>query len=166
VWEGLATRLERIRVLELLLVPAASAFAYALMRHGQRLDRIGSDIAKAWGPRLPSVEAGSIAELRTQIESAYGNEAQATRLVEAAALLSNGAYADAVRTLVALNADVMARRGGAAWIGLEGGRIAVRLKEETAELPSRAYLRAPWRNTYFIDSLHRVQKALEVQRGR
>jgi hypothetical protein len=165
-WEPLAACLKRIRELELLLVPCSSAFSYMLSRHGQPLDRLGLDVARAWGQRLSTLDASAIKTLEADIAKAYGAAEPATRLVNVAAALSTGSYAEALKLLVDHNAAVMTRRGAAAWIGLDNERIDVRLNEEVGDLASRVELRAPWRNTYFINSLHQVQMALEARRGR
>ena len=71
-----------------------------------------------------------------------------------------GDWRAAVEGLIQFNAFIMKRRGGAAWIRLEKDTVKVDYREEGADLADPTELERPWRNTYFINSLHGVKREL------
>jgi len=159
--DALAEALDRIDRLEAVIAPAGYAFGFLLARSGQEPGAVAREIAQSWGRRVPGVEAGRFAELGAEIEAAYGREGAGARWVEVARGFTEGRYEEALRHLVDLNAEVMlARNGSAPWVRLTKGRLEVRYLDESGALPAAEDLPHLWRNTYFLNSLHRVVATL------
>jgi len=164
-WETLVERLERIRDIECLLVPCSTAFAFILSCHDRAIEQLGSDMKKAWGGSLTTVEPSAIESMKDHISNAFGNVEPADYLIKIAYALYSGEYVEVIKLLLLHNDYVMEQRGAAAWVVLNGEKIAVRLNEESGDLTNKDQLRTPWQNSYFINSLYRVQTTLEARRG-
>ena len=54
------------------------------------------------------------------------------------------------------NTEVMKERGGAPWLEVDGRKLKVRIKAETALLPEADALPDLWVNSYFLHSLKRI----------
>lgn len=159
----LAERLSRIGALESVLVPMDSAFGFLLSRDRQPIDQVASEIRRAWGTRLRHIDTNAVAELRGRIADAVDDGDFADRIVSAARAFAEGDYESALGTLLEQNAAVMMARGGAQpWVRLDGRRLDVRYRDETAALIAADDLPTAWRNTYFINSLHTVATTLRA----
>jgi hypothetical protein len=160
----LATHLESIGTIETLLVPMESAFAFLLTRDRQSLATVASDIRKAWGRSLRHIDPTAIAMLRPTIAAAFhDDEKVADRFVQIATAFAAGTYDEALRLLLAHNADVMqARNGSQPWVRVESGQLDVRYRDESGTLVPADELPEHWRNTYFINSLKTVVSTLRA----
>jgi hypothetical protein len=163
VWEPLRDRLERIDLLEALLVPAAAAFGFLLARHGQRLADVAGELHREWG-RLAFVDAQALLALRPEVAAAFHAPEAAERWARIAEALSAGEAETLLRLLVEHNAAVMAARGSSqAWVRLAHGRVDVRFRDEASSLPARAELAGLWWNNYFLDPLKEIVMTLAVE---
>lgn len=73
------------------------------------------------------------------------------------ARLRSGDTLAALRGLLEMNKTIMAGRGGAAWVEeARDGRLRVRVKAETAHLPSPEELQIRWDYDYFLRSYARI----------
>jgi hypothetical protein len=157
-WEPLADRLERIRVCETVMAPAAALFAALLGLDGEPMKTITGRMESAWGPKVRTIDPGAFSALRVDIG---GDDAtMADRWIAVAEGLATGDYRSAVTTLVQQNGSVMANRGGAAWIYISGGRFHVRVRDEQGRLPDHEELPELWRFPYFLESIRTVAEAL------
>jgi hypothetical protein len=140
-----AIRLARITAAESVLAPAAALFGYLLTQDDRRLDEIALDVRRTWGDALDSVHGAA-----TEVLGGMWSEIAQT--------LAAGEYEASLRLLLRHNRDVMAERGGsAAWATSDGdGRLRVRFRDDTADLPDRDDVRTLWRNPYFLPSLWSV----------
>jgi hypothetical protein len=151
--QTLAHVLRSIQKLEPLLAASASLFGYLLTRGGSSLERIAREVRKEWGQRLGHIDIKGIEAQMSEIQTAGRNRDLTQGIGSLASSLFEGDYATAARAAMDLNAAVLKARGGNPWVSLEGGRISVRLKEESGSLIPREKLPRPWSNTYFINSL-------------
>jgi hypothetical protein len=151
----LARRLKRIATLESLLAPSATLFDYILTRHGQKLGDVAAGLTDRWGRGVPNLDPAAFDDLVPEIAHA-ATEEFALHCKQCAGALAAGAYEDAVRTLLDLNAAVMRGRQGAPWARMESGRIDVRYRGSEQLLPDAEAMGALWRNGYFIESLKRI----------
>jgi hypothetical protein len=71
-----------------------------------------------------------------------------------------GDWRAAADGLIDFNTAVMKRRGGAPWIRREKSALRVEYREDGADLAAPSTLEAPWQNTYFINALYGVKRAL------
>ena len=62
--------------------------------------------------------------------------------------------------MIDFNTFIMKRRGGAPWIRREKDTIKVDYREEGTDLSDPSELERPWQNTYFINALYGVKRAL------
>jgi hypothetical protein len=83
------------------------------------------------------------------------------RLVQVAATLSDGNYAEAILLLLKQNEAVMQARGGGAWVRVENGQLDVRLRAEERGLTPATDLPDLWSNPYFLNSLKRLGMQIE-----
>jgi hypothetical protein len=153
--EALAAALERIRHLEPFFVALAEAFGYLISVRDSSIETVAKDISRAWGRKLRHVEAGEIERLRLRFEDVASSEG-AERLIGMARALRDGDYSTVLRLALAHNASVMKARGGAPWVTEEGGRLRVRLREESRALSEKEALPTLWYNSYFINALKAV----------
>jgi len=158
---ALAHRLSRICHLESLLAPAAAVFDFVLVRHRQTVASVAKEIRAAWGSRLSLLDVEAIRELRDEIAQAFGDSAAGVRFIGVAEAFLGGDYAQVVKLLLEQNAFIMQARGGsAAWVRMAAGRLDVRFRDETAELPKRSEVAHLWRHNYFLESLNGIVHAL------
>lgn len=159
--EELATRLDRIRVSETVLAPVASLFGYLLSQHGQDLESVASMLRRQWGARVSTVDPAAVQTLRSEFEAAVGDATAASRWLEIANTLAVGDYKALLGLLLEQNRFVMTQRNGSApWAEVRSGRLHVRFRDETSDLPRREDLAGLWRFPYFLTSLRRVAVAL------
>jgi hypothetical protein len=158
-WEALVDRLERIDLLESVLVPAEGAFGVLLARHGQKASDVAKELGKEWGA-LQFLDANAFQALRAEVGDAFHEPAAGERWVRIAGALAEGDYSSLVRLLLEHNAFVMQARGSDAWVRVVDGRLDVRFRDEVSRLPGKKELPDAWRNNYFLDPLKDVMNTL------
>lgn len=157
----LAHRLERIRHCETLVAPASVLFWYLLARDEQPVADVAAALRKQWG-KLGTVDVEAVAALKSEIGNAAGDSAAGDRWAMLGEHLAGGDYVAVIRLLLEQNRAVMKARAGAApWIEERNGRLVVRFRDESGNLPERADLRLLWRFPYFLESLRVVTLALK-----
>jgi hypothetical protein len=160
--EPLTARLQRIDILESVLVPAAFAFGFLLSRHSQTLVSTAREIADEWGP-LRFVDVPAFQTLQLEVGEAFHDVAAGERWGRVAAALSAGEYEALVRLLLEHNAFVMQSRNGSnPWVRLAHGRLDVRFRDEVVDLPNRRGLPEMWVNNYFLNPLKSVVSTLRA----
>lgn len=157
--DDLVRSLDAILTVEPLLAAASSLFSFILQRDRGSLDDIATELRRQWGDGLSHLRIDRLAALRTAIAD-VGGETLSTNLQRLAIELHGGAYESAIGTAVHDNKHVMTQRGGAPWVVIEKGKVEVRLREQPATLPERDELPWLWQNTYFINSLKSIGRAL------
>jgi hypothetical protein len=157
--QPLATALDAIRIVEPLLATTGSLFGFLLLRGEAKVETVAKDITGKWGKSLAHLEPAELEPLRDRIVDTTSLDSY-TRIGRMAHGLRSGDYTDVIRTAIDLNADVMRGRGGAPWMSIENGRIKVRLREESGNLPEGEDLPHLWQNSYFIHSLKSVGRTL------
>ena len=157
--------LERIRVAELLVGPAARLFMLLLARDNQLPRDVSSEVRQHWGPKVASIDPDAIEGIRGEFANAQDEHATSNRWVRIAHTLSSGDYEAALLLLMEQNRAVMLSRGGAApWVEIRDGKLHVRFLEESGtQLPLRSELPSLWTNSYFLDSLRAVTMQVEGQ---
>lgn len=157
----LADRLERIRTSEAVLAPVSYLFGYLLSQHGADLESVGMTLRRQWGGRVATVIPDAFEALRPEIQDAVNSGEAAERWGLIAEALAGGDYLHLLRLLLEQNRFVMTERNGSApWAELRGGKLHVRFRDETSNLPQRKGLAELWRFPYFMPSLRRVALAL------
>ncbi len=156
--------LERIRVAELLLAPAARLFMLLLGCDGQLPGDVSVAVRKQWGPRVASIVPNAIERIRGEFADAQDESTSSDRWVGLAHALASGDYNVALSLLIEQNRAVMVSRGSAApWVEIRDGKLHVRFLEESGtQLPTKSELPSLGINSYFIDSLRRI--AMQVER--
>jgi hypothetical protein len=161
--DELADRLERVRLCESVLAPAAILFAFLLAFDGETPERLAKTVREAWGDRLRTIDLDGVYGLRAELVAATGSQEAGERWVELGEALAGGSYEQALHLLLAQNQYIMASRGsGAPWAEVRDGRLHVRVRDENGYLPKRDELTQLWRFPYFLDSLRQVARAIEV----
>lgn len=156
--EALVASLERIESLEHLLSPARVAFGYLLTQDSRPVRDVAAAIRKSW-KRPPQLDAEAIGGLESVIAAAAGSKTIASKWVGLASSLENGDYESSIRLLVDMNTEVMRLRDGSApWVGIEAGRLRVRMADEMERLLPREEVENLWRSTFFINSLWSVSR--------
>lgn len=137
--------LDNIAMIERLLVTANVLFSYMRRKDGENLISLAEAIDRLY--RFDYLSDGP--ELR---DVPYGPDLDALR-----SHLRSGDTQNALRGLLKLNKKIMAGRGGAAWVEEAGaGSLRVRVKAETAHLPSMEKLQRQWDYDYFLRSYARI----------
>ncbi|HEY9148654.1 MAG TPA: hypothetical protein VIQ22_06545 [Gammaproteobacteria bacterium] len=137
--------LDDVSQIERLLVTANVLFNYLRRQDGEPLAPLAEAIDRIYrfddlpvGPELADVP--------------YGMDLETLR-----ARLRGGDTLGALRCLLDMNKEIMAGRGGAAWVEEAGdGRLRVRVKAETAHLPPMDELQSRWDYDYFLRSFARI----------
>ena len=162
--ERTAERLERIRTAELVLAPAAALFGFLMGSEGQTILDVANFVRKQWGQSLTTINVEDTALLEGDLCSAAGDKDAALRWLRLSCALAEGAYEEAIRLLLEQNRFVMKMRSNAApWIDLRENKLQVRFRDERRlPLPEKNWLPQYWRHSYFIDSLRKVAKTLQV----
>lgn len=155
----LADYLEGIAACESVLAPAAAVFALLQARDRQRVAAVAKELESAWGASLGTVDVKGFGFIRPQLAAASG-DTLAELWVHLAENLAAGSYAEAIRLVLRINAEVMKSRGGAPWVTDEGGLLRVRFRDDKQRLPTKKELRDLWRNPYFLESLRLVSREL------
>ena len=102
--------LERIRVAEMLLAPAARLFMLLLGCDGQSPRDVSMAVRKQWGPRVASVDPDAIEAIRNEFVGAEGEQASSDRWLQLAHAPANGNYDVALPLLIDQNRGVMVSR--------------------------------------------------------
>lgn len=165
--EGVAAFLERIRVAELLVAPAARLFLLLLGRDGQLPQDVSADVKKQWGPKVASIDPEAIEGIRGEFADAQDEHTSSERWVRLAHSLASGDYYSALLLLIEQNRAVMQSRGSTApWVEIREGKLHVRfLDERGGQLPTRPELPSLWTNSYFVDSLRTVAMEVDGHHG-
>lgn len=159
-WARVGDALQRIDVLESVLVPAEAVFQRLQARHGQTPDQVARDLSKSWGA-VSSIDAEACRALRAELDAAAFQPEEGERWVRVAATLAAGDYGSVLRLLLDQNTAVMRSRGGSApWVRISGGRVDVRFRDELSELPGKRELLDAWANNYFLTPLKDVMGTL------
>ena len=134
-YEDLHDRLWRILRFERVIGPAARVFGY-LQDHADArpLDHLAVDLAKTWTSGLGHIEPEAFSAYLEPVEALHKDDG-VRRFEELARALHHGDWISVIETVLAQNADVMARRGGGPWIVREGDVLQVRHKQDGADLP-------------------------------
>jgi hypothetical protein len=159
--------LERIRVAELLVAPAARLFMLLLGCDGQLPRDVSAAVRQRWGPKVLSIDPDAIDGIRGEFASAQDEHISSDRWVRLAHSLASGDYDAALSLLIEQNRAVMVSRGSAApWVEIRDGKLHVRfLDESSGQLPTRSELPSLWTNSYFLDSLRTVAMQAEGHHG-
>jgi hypothetical protein len=159
--------LERIRIAELLVAPAARLFMLLLACDGQLPRDVSAAVRKQWGSKIASIDPDAIEGIRGEFANAHDEQASSDRWVRLAHALASGDYDAAMSILIEQNREVMASRGsGAPWVELRDSKLHVRfLDESSGQLPTQSELPFLWTNSYFLDSLRTVAMQVEGRRG-
>jgi hypothetical protein len=159
--------LERIRVAELLLAPAARLFMLLLGCDAQLPREVSVAVRKQWGPKVTSIVPNAIEGIRSEFADAQNEATSSDRWVGLAHALAFGDYDVALSLLIEQNRAVMVSRGGAApWVEIRDGKLHVRFLEESGtQLPTKSELPSLGINSYFIDSLRGIAMQVEGRNG-
>jgi hypothetical protein len=161
-WQGLVSRLERIRTCESLVAPSSRLFSFLLAHENRAIGEVVNRIRERWGSGVKSINTEAVADLGTEVIEALGDREAAPRWLAVARALSGGDYDRAVTLLLEQNAVVMANRGGSGpWAELRRGRLAIRFRDESGDLPTKTELAELWRHPYFLDSLRTIVRELK-----
>lgn len=158
--QTLATRLEKIIILESLFVPAEALFNYLLMSQGKRINELVSQLETRWGTQVPNIDYDGLHSLVPEITNSVN--AQISNAINKCCLgLAKGDYKMALNALLAWNKEAMLGRKAGPWVRVnERGFVEVRYRGTDQLLPEREALPNLWRNSYFIDSLKHVSLQL------
>lgn len=158
--EGLSRALWRVVHLEALLAPAMALFDFILFQNAQRLSDVANDLTKRWGRCVPNLDRAAFEGLHAEIQDASRAET-ATAMLGCHSALANGAWEEAIESLLQWNALVSEDRKSAPWVRLaEGRRLEVQHRGSEQLLPDGDELGTLWRNTYFVDALKAVTRQL------
>lgn len=158
--EELAGRLSSIQRLEGLIVAAANLFGFLLRCDGRGIDGVERDVRRAWGHGLKTTAPAITATVQKEIDRIAQAPEAADYLGQFGGHAGAGDWRAAAEGLIEFNTFIMKRRGGAPWIRREKNTIKVDYREEGTDLADPAELERPWQNTYFINALYGVQRAL------
>ena len=162
--EEAAFRLERIRVAEALLAPAADLFNLVLANNDQTLADVARATKTSWNSGLKSLPLKAISELEPELRDAIGDKDASQRWLQIAEYLANGNYVDAIKLLIDQNAFVMkARAGTGAWVELSKDRLKARfLDAGSNDLRPRRDIPDLWRHSYFLDAMRMIAMDLKA----
>jgi hypothetical protein len=147
-------RLWGIRRFDHVIGPASLVFGYLQERGDDRtIDDVASALRATWGHGLGHVDPVGLADDLEPVRQLHGEDG-VRRFERLATALHDGDWVGVVESVLAQNADVMARRGGGPWVVADGGTLRVRYHQDRAELidePARALL-----HPYFLRSVKAV----------
>jgi len=153
--------LERIRVCDSIVGLSSRTFAFLLSRDSTPLREVAAAMRDRWQGGVPTIDVEAVKEIKPELEAASASSNSAGRWLELARCFLTGHYEDVVRLLIEQNRYVMNYRGGSGpWISEELGRLRVRVRDETGELPSRSNLKSLWVFPYFLGALRSVIQQL------
>jgi hypothetical protein len=160
--EELVGRLQSILRLEVHIVAAANLFAFLLKCHGRKIADVSEDVRRSWRQGLAMIKPDITSIVERDVSLIAQAPESAGFIKQFGQHASDGDWQAAIEGLTAFNEYVMRRRGGAAWIRVEDGQIRVDYREEGVDLASAKEIDSPWRNTYFINALHGIQRELKA----
>ena len=158
--EELAGRLSSIQRLEGLIVAAANLFGFLLRCDGRAIDGVERDVRRAWGRGLRTTTPAITTAVENEVQRIAQSPEAAVYLGQFGRHAAAGDWRSAADGLIDFNTFIMKRRGGAPWIRREKDTIKVDYREEGTDLADPADLERPWQNTYFINALYGVKRAL------
>jgi hypothetical protein len=157
---ALAERLDRVDHLESLITPAAIAFGFLLSRNGQTVSNSAGELFRIWG-RLRHLDLDRIRAIVPEIVEALHDDDSGERWLRIGTAFRDGDYESAARLLIEQNSFVMRKRNGSEpWIRNVGGKLDVRFRDESWNVPTVKDIPNLWFNSYFIDSLRAVTNTL------
>ncbi|MBN1903050.1 hypothetical protein JW926_17130 [Candidatus Sumerlaeota bacterium] len=161
--EEVSEKLERIRICEMLMAPAAALFDFLLGSEGQTIAEVAKAVYKQWGKSLKTIDVEATALLEGDLRNATNDNETAKRWLQISQALYEGSYEKAILLLLEQNRFVMKVRSNAApWIDLQNDNLHVRfLDEQPRPLPEKDDLPEYWRHPYFIESLRSIAKDLQ-----
>jgi hypothetical protein len=159
-YDALAARLIGIERLEGLIVPASNLFGFLLRCDGRAVEAVERDVRRAWGRGLKWMQQDLTEATRNEMISIANAPDSAAHLGGFGRHAGAGDWRGAIEGLIDFNAVIMRRRGGAPWIRREKDMIKVDYREEGGDLADPAQLAQLWQNTYFINALHGIQRAI------
>jgi hypothetical protein len=158
--EELASRLQSIQRLEWVIGAAANLFNFLLRCDRRTMADVVRDIRHSWKAGLKTTGAEVSDAVQSDVERVTQAHDAAAYLAAFGRHAAGGDWESTVNGLLAFNAFVMQQRGGAPWVRLENGILRVDYREEGADLADPAELEQVWQSTYFINTLHGVQRSL------
>lgn len=162
-WSELEADLVAIAALEPLLVACEELFALLCSSDGESVDSVSDGLCGCWKSGLGFLKLEELQRQRPMVQAAYNDAKLADRLLSTAEALATGDYASAIKSLLDQNAAIMSNRHGVdAWVRLDGGKLKVNFLEDAGPPSKRDEVPRIWRNTYFINSLKRVARTVEV----
>jgi len=153
--EELRDRLSRIRCFEHVVGPSRRLFSHLQNSNGREVDPIVEGLREVWGGGLKHVDPEAFALHLEPVVELHGSEGE-QRFIRLAQALRDGDYPVVLDLLLAQNREVMDRRGGGPWVVFDKGRIKVRYRGESDELPEATDLPTLWTNVYFLDALKSI----------
>ena len=161
----LARRIDRILVLEALLVPCDVIFRFLQTRHGQSPSEVAATLAERWGGRVPHLDPQEFDGIREEVFSLVGEDITARMTAVQHALLV-GDYLVAIEHLLAWNQLVMMHRSASPWVRLDDrGALDVRYRGVENEIPTSEVMSSLWRNSYFVNALKALVDQTAVPRS-
>lgn len=155
----LAACLTRILGLEAAIAPAQHVFDYVMSHNGVSPKSVADSIKDQWGTSLPLVHA-DLSEIMPVIRETVGDD-QASCLQHTNESLAQGDYQNAIKAVIDWNSTVMQARGASGWMGNRRGKLVVKLREQSPNLPATDDARFSWVNSYFLGSLKDITFQLE-----
>lgn len=161
-WDALRSDLASIAALEPLLVASQQLFSTLCSNDGETTASIAQDLSARWSKGLGFLRLRTLEDRLPTMTEGYGDASLAERLLHIAQLLSTGDYEGAVRELLEQNRVIMStRHGSEPWVRLEKNRLRVHFADEADPPAAKQELQRTWRNTYFINSLQSITRAVE-----
>ena len=160
--KDLTERLDRIIRVESVVAPASLALTYLLSKDGFSVDEVAAAFQEIWGTHVPNIDPALNRDLLPLIGQAHAGEEISGFFDRCQRALTDSDYVQLVETLVAWNAEIQARRGGAPWLTVQQDRkLAVRYRMFERHLPEPDELRNLWRNSYFVASAQNIARQLQ-----
>lgn len=156
----LAEWLDKIRILEHVLVPAEQVFDFALGQRGQTVKTVAGELRRRWDGAFRHLDPVRFIDVMPAVNEAAGDAEMSTRLRTIASCLREGRFDEVLHLVVQHNEQVMQRRSGGAWLAIKNDRVEVRYSDQTGEPMDAAELPDAWRNTYFLNALKTVGAAV------
>ena len=155
----LAACLKKILALEAAIAPAQHVFDYVMSHNGASPKSVADSIRNRWGTSLPLVN-GDVSEILPIVNETVSDD-QASSLVHTNEALAEGDYLHAINSVIDWNNRVMEARGASGWVGKQRGKLVIKLREQSPNLPATDDNRFSWVNSYFLGSLKDITFQLE-----
>ncbi len=150
--EILSEKLQNILVVENVIAPLSRIFNYIMGNDQQKLQSIGSDIEKVWSDGIKSIDIDDFTKVAKSLSLNLSNES-INNLIQLAESLTESDYEKTIKLLIERNSIIMKDRGGSAWLKVDNGKLDIRFREESDDLPRGEELKDLWVHPYFINSL-------------